>query len=59
MIDSYEIYNTLTKPENLIYATKAITGAMIMAVGVFFYKEWKSFKKTEENKRQKSLDNKL
>jgi high-affinity Fe2+/Pb2+ permease len=59
MTEIYEIYNTLDKlasPENLIYATKAITGAFVLSVGAFFYTEYKKFKKAEENKIKKNLE---
>ena len=55
----YNTLNTLTSPQNLIYAVEAVTGTFILSVGTFFYTEWKKFKKAEENKAKKSIDNKL
>ncbi len=62
MTEINEIYNTfdrLVSPENLSYAIKAVTAGFVISVGAFFYTEFKKFKRAEENKINKSLDNKL
>jgi hypothetical protein len=57
MIDIQDIYNNIDSPQTY-YLMGALTGGFVISVGLFFYKEWKGYKKKaeEENKSKKNLE---
>lgn len=44
------IYNALASYETLAYVASAAVGGFALSVVIFFYNEWREYKKTEENK---------